>query len=253
MAGARPLALTLSLILEEGLEAAVLRAEVEAIAAAAQRRRRADRRRRHEGRRARRRPTRCTSAPTGIGRRDDRAPRCRPRALRPGDRILVSGRSATHGTAIMLARGEFELGAEIESDTRSLWPAVDALLGRRRPRPALPARRHARRRGLGAQRAGARVRRRDARARGGRAGATRRSRARRSCSGSTRCTSPTRACSSPSSRPSTRRPRSPRCAPPARAASSAGGRDRRGEDRARRHGARGDGVRRQAGHGPARR
>ena len=28
----------------------------------------------------------------------------------------------------MLARGEFELGAEIESDTRSLWPAVDALL-----------------------------------------------------------------------------------------------------------------------------
>ena len=28
----------------------------------------------------------------------------------------------------MLARGEFELDAEIESDTRSLWPAVDALL-----------------------------------------------------------------------------------------------------------------------------
>jgi hydrogenase expression/formation protein HypE len=28
----------------------------------------------------------------------------------------------------MLARGEFELGADIESDTRSLWPAVDALL-----------------------------------------------------------------------------------------------------------------------------
>ena len=28
----------------------------------------------------------------------------------------------------MLARGEFELDAEIESDTRSLWPVVDALL-----------------------------------------------------------------------------------------------------------------------------
>ena len=28
----------------------------------------------------------------------------------------------------MLARGEFELDAPIESDTRSLWPAVDALL-----------------------------------------------------------------------------------------------------------------------------
>src|SRR5919197_4916871 len=28
----------------------------------------------------------------------------------------------------MLARGEFELGAPIESDTRPLWPVVDALL-----------------------------------------------------------------------------------------------------------------------------
>jgi hydrogenase expression/formation protein HypE len=28
----------------------------------------------------------------------------------------------------MLARGEFELGAEVESDTRPLWPAVDAML-----------------------------------------------------------------------------------------------------------------------------
>jgi hydrogenase expression/formation protein HypE len=49
-------------------------------------------------------------------------------ALRPGDRLLVSGPVGEHGTAIMLARGEFELGAEVESDTRSLWPAVDALL-----------------------------------------------------------------------------------------------------------------------------
>ena len=30
--------------------------------------------------------------------------------------------------AIMLARGEFELEAPVESDTRPLWPAVDALL-----------------------------------------------------------------------------------------------------------------------------
>src|SRR5436305_397856 len=49
-------------------------------------------------------------------------------ALAPGDRILLSGRIGDHGTAIMLARGEFDLDAEIESDTRSLWPAVDALL-----------------------------------------------------------------------------------------------------------------------------
>ena len=49
-------------------------------------------------------------------------------ALRPGDRIIVSGSIGEHGTAIMLARDEFDLEAEIESDTRSLWPAVDALL-----------------------------------------------------------------------------------------------------------------------------
>ena len=43
--------------------------------------------------------------------------------------MLLSGSIGEHGTAIMLARGEFELDAEIESDTRPLWPAVDALLG----------------------------------------------------------------------------------------------------------------------------
>jgi hydrogenase expression/formation protein HypE len=40
----------------------------------------------------------------------------------------LSGSIGEHGTAIMLARGEFDLDADIESDTRSLWPAVDALL-----------------------------------------------------------------------------------------------------------------------------
>ena len=127
MAGARPLALTLSLILEEGLEADVLRAEVDAIARAA----------REAGVQIIAGDTKvverghadqlyiCT---TGIGRRDPRA-ELSPDALRPGDVILVSGPIGEHGTAIMLARGEFELGAQISSDTRSLWPAVDRLLG----------------------------------------------------------------------------------------------------------------------------
>jgi len=64
---------------------------------------------------------------TGLGQRDPRA-RLAPDALRPGDHLLVSGPIGEHGTAIMLARGEFDLGADITSDTRSLWPAVDALL-----------------------------------------------------------------------------------------------------------------------------
>ncbi len=43
--------------------------------------------------------------------------------------MLVSGPVGEHGTAIMLARDEFALEAEIESDTCSLWPAADALMG----------------------------------------------------------------------------------------------------------------------------
>ena len=66
----------------------------------------------------------CTA---GLGRLDERAT-LSPAGLAPGDRILLSGPVGDHGTAIMLARGEFELDAPIASDTRSLWPVVDALL-----------------------------------------------------------------------------------------------------------------------------
>jgi hydrogenase expression/formation protein HypE len=126
VAGARPEALTLSLVLEEGLEAGVLRAEVEAIAAAAAAAgvavvagdTKVVERGHADGMYI------CT---TGLGHVDPRATLA-PDALRPGDRILVSGSIGEHGTAIMLARDEFELTAPVESDTRSLWPAVDALL-----------------------------------------------------------------------------------------------------------------------------
>ena len=126
VAGARPLALSLSMVLEEGLPSDVLRAEVEAIARAAQaagvevvagdtkvvERGHADQ------------MYLCTA---GVGAVDERAS-LSPAGLRPGDRIIVSGTIGDHGTAIMLARGEFELDAAVESDTCSLWPAVDALL-----------------------------------------------------------------------------------------------------------------------------
>jgi hydrogenase expression/formation protein HypE len=126
VAGARPAALTLSLVLEEGLEAGALRAEVEAIAAAAGAAgvavvagdTKVVERGHADGMYI------CT---TGLGHVDPRATLA-PDALRPDDRILVSGSIGEHGTAIMLARDEFELTAPVESDTRSLWPAVDALL-----------------------------------------------------------------------------------------------------------------------------
>jgi hydrogenase expression/formation protein HypE len=126
VSGARPVAISLSLILEEGLSSEELRAEVEAISAAAAaagveivagdtkvvERGHADQ------------MYVCT---TGVGTRDPRASLAAD-SIRPGDAILVSGSIGEHGTAIMLARGEFDLDAEIESDTCSLWPAVDALL-----------------------------------------------------------------------------------------------------------------------------
>jgi hydrogenase expression/formation protein HypE len=126
VSGARPLAITVSLILEEGLDSAVLRAEVEAIAAAAAAAgveivggdTKVVERGHADGMYV------CTS---GVGARDPRA-RLAPDALRPGDRVLVSGPIGDHGTAIMLARGELGLDADVESDTCSLWPAMDALL-----------------------------------------------------------------------------------------------------------------------------
>ncbi|HEY3829669.1 MAG TPA: hydrogenase expression/formation protein HypE [Solirubrobacteraceae bacterium] len=125
MAGARPLALTLSLVLEEGLSAETLREEVQAIARAASEAEvqivagdtKVVERGHADGMYI------CT---TGLGRSDPRAVLA-PDRLKPGDRILLSGTIGEHGTAIMLARGELGLDADIESDTRSLWPAVDGL------------------------------------------------------------------------------------------------------------------------------
>jgi hydrogenase expression/formation protein HypE len=126
VSGARPLALTASFVLEEGLGADELTAEVQAMAAAAAAAGvevvAGDTKVVERGR--------CDGlyvTTTGIGRVDPRA-RLAPSSLVPGDVLLVSGPVGDHGTAVMLARGEFELEGAVESDTRSLWPAVDALL-----------------------------------------------------------------------------------------------------------------------------
>jgi hydrogenase expression/formation protein HypE len=51
------------------------------------------------------------------------------RSVRPGDRVLVSGTIGDHGLAVMLARGELGIEADIESDTAPLGGLVQALLG----------------------------------------------------------------------------------------------------------------------------
>jgi hydrogenase expression/formation protein HypE len=52
-----------------------------------------------------------------------------PAAVRPGDKILLSGPIGDHGITILLARGELDLEADLRSDTRSVLPFVEALAG----------------------------------------------------------------------------------------------------------------------------
>ncbi len=125
-AGAKAQALSLAFVLEEGLDADVLREEVEAIARTAS----------EAGVSVVTGDTKvvergladgmyvCT---TGIGEIDPRAS-LGTDGLEAGDRVLVSKTIGEHGTAIMLARGELGIEADVESDTRSLWPVADALL-----------------------------------------------------------------------------------------------------------------------------
>ena len=144
-----------ALILEEGLRGRRSCAPKSRRCAAAAARRSRGRRRRHEGRRARpRRRDVHHARPASAAATRARALR---RGLRPGDRILLSrARSATTAWRSCSRAASSSWTPTIVSDTRSLWPAVDALLGRR-ARPALHARRDPRRRGLRAQRARARA------------------------------------------------------------------------------------------------
>jgi hydrogenase expression/formation protein HypE len=48
-------------------------------------------------------------------------------SVRPGDKILLSGPIGDHGITILLARGELDLEADLNSDTRSVLPLVEAL------------------------------------------------------------------------------------------------------------------------------
>ena len=127
VSGARPLALSLAMILEEGLSAghAPRRGRRDRRGRCGGRRR--DRRRRHQGRRAR---PRRRDVPVHHRRRPPRPARvdvaAEPAPRRPHPRLRLD-RRARHGDHAR-ARGVRARRRTIESDTRSLWPAVDALL-----------------------------------------------------------------------------------------------------------------------------
>lgn len=125
VAGARPLALSAALLLEEGVEAEVVRAEAEAMALAARRvgvsvvtgDTKVVERGKGDG---------LYVTTTGVGLVDP-SRNLSPRRIRPGDKVLVSGTIGDHGMAIMLARGELEIDADISSDTQPVWDLVSAL------------------------------------------------------------------------------------------------------------------------------
>ena len=126
VSGARPLALLVTFVLEEGLSGEVLTREALAIGAAAARAGVAivggDTKVVEHGK-----ADGMYITTAGIGRVDPRVS-CSPASVRAGDRILLSGPIGDHGVTVLLARGDVELDAALRSDTRPLWPLVERLI-----------------------------------------------------------------------------------------------------------------------------
>jgi hydrogenase expression/formation protein HypE len=126
VSGAVPRFMTLSVFLEEGLEVALLRRVIDALAAAAL----------QCGVAVVAGDTKVVGrgecdgiylATTGIGFRP-RGVRFALDCVRAGDRILVSGPVGDHGAAVMLARQEFGLRGDLASDAASVLAQAQALM-----------------------------------------------------------------------------------------------------------------------------
>jgi hydrogenase expression/formation protein HypE len=126
VSGARAEAMVVTYVLEAGLPTPVLEAEVRAMGNAA----------RKAGVKITGGDTKVVEhgkadsmyiTTTGIGR-PLLGLKIDPRSVRPGDKILLSGPIGDHGITILLARGELDLEADLHSDTRSVFPLVEALV-----------------------------------------------------------------------------------------------------------------------------
>jgi hydrogenase expression/formation protein HypE len=126
VSGARAEAIVATFVLEAGLPTEILEAEVRAMAEAA-------------GRASVRIAGGDTKVvehgkadgmyitTTGIGRLLPGV-NVSPQSVRPGDKVILSGPIGEHGITILLARGELDLEAELRSDTRSVFPFVQAIV-----------------------------------------------------------------------------------------------------------------------------
>lgn len=126
VSGARPVALVTSFVLEAGLPTETLLAEVRAMAAAARAAGVAvvggDTKVVEHGK-----VDRLYITTTGIGHPLSGVS-LGARTARPGDKIVLSGPIGDHGITILLARGELDLEADLRSDTRSVFPLVEAMV-----------------------------------------------------------------------------------------------------------------------------
>ena len=126
VSGAKPEAIVLTLILEAGLRTEILQAEIEAIASAAQ----------IAGVRIAGGDTKVVEhgkadsmyvTTTGLGSPLPSV-EINPQSVRPGDKVLLSGPIGDHGITILLARGDLEMEGDLYSDTRSVFPLVEAMV-----------------------------------------------------------------------------------------------------------------------------
>ena len=125
--GARPVALSLALILEEGLDLATLGRVLDSAADAARQVAAA---------------VVCGDTKVverggadglfintaGVGRIESARP-LGAEAIRPGDRVLLSGTLGDHGIAVLSRREGLRFEAAVQSDVAPLWPLAEALLG----------------------------------------------------------------------------------------------------------------------------
>ena len=126
MMGARPLYLSCALILEEGLETAVLERILVSMRGAAD----------YAGVSIVTGDTKVVPKgsadgifinTSGIGRVEAAATPS-PERIADGDCVLVSGPVGNHGMAVMLSRAEFSFDFDLQSDSASVWPLVEKLL-----------------------------------------------------------------------------------------------------------------------------
>src|SRR6202789_4011602 len=126
VSGARAEAIVVTFVLEAGLPTERLEAEVRAMADAAQK----------AGVRIAGGDTKVVEhgkadgmyiTTTGLG-----APlpgvEINPQSVRLGDKVVLSGPIGDHGITILLARGELDMEGDLRSDTRSVFPLVEAAI-----------------------------------------------------------------------------------------------------------------------------